>query len=370
VAHNLNDKVETMFFNLARGTGIKGVVGIAPVRDNIIRPILCLTRNEIEDYLATNNVEYRTDSTNLKEDYSRNKIRNRIIPYFESEINAGTVMNMSKFSEELSEIEDILAKEADKLFEKYVAVSEQDSEKECLMDNGLTAQKNIYIRRVIRKSLLTVSGRLKDITRQHVESVQALFDNNTGAKINLPYGMVACKTYTGVKIIKDTNEGLNDRCKKCTSKKEDDIVRETTIFENGSVIDNKLISLKLYTKWTESQIKKDLLYTKMIDCDKIKGKLVVRTRKQGDYIRLDGSSGDKEKYITKKIKQYFINEKISKQERDSVLLVADGDEIVWIVGHRLSAAYKVTDKTKKVLQLDTTIHDIREIEEKNGREDK
>lgn len=343
VAHNSNDNVETILFNLARGTGIKGLCGIRPVRDNIIRPIMCLSRKDIEKYLADNGYEYRTDSTNLTEEYSRNKIRNVVIPYLENNINSSVVSNIARIGEEMEEIEEILNERTNDIFNECVIITNSGDNSRCEILNKVTDYKPLFVRRVIRMTMNHVAGRLKDITRQHVDSVAELFENNTSAMVDLPYSMVGVRTYTGVTIsIKAESQNVKMH------------FSEEILYEDGLPKNTEMISAHMVSHWTNGKIQQDLLYTKFIDCDKIKGNLVVRKRMPGDYIVLDGgnaSASGTSGFITKKLKHYFIDEKLPKEERDDVILVADGSEIVWIVGHRLSAAYKVTDDTINVLEM-------------------
>ena len=107
VAHNKNDNAETFLFNLFRGSGITGLSGIPPIRDSIIRPLLCLEREEIELYLSKNHISYRIDSTNLTQEYSRNKIRNKILAYGKKEINNGIIEHISNSARMLKEIENL-----------------------------------------------------------------------------------------------------------------------------------------------------------------------------------------------------------------------------------------------------------------------
>ena len=108
VAHNSNDRSETMLFHLFRGSGIKGLGSILPVRDNIIRPILGLERHEIENYLQAAGVRYCQDATNATDDYTRNRIRHHILPYAEENIVQGCVSHMSQTAEMLAETEEYL----------------------------------------------------------------------------------------------------------------------------------------------------------------------------------------------------------------------------------------------------------------------
>ncbi|MBE5958119.1 MAG: tRNA lysidine(34) synthetase TilS [Lachnospiraceae bacterium] len=336
VAHNLNDVSETILFNLFRGTGIGGLCGIKPKRDEIIRPILCLTRDEIESYLENEGINYRTDSTNLSNDYSRNKLRNIVIPYVKENLNKAADINIAKTGESMLEIEDYLQKQTEATFSKYVSKTGE----RYVISTDIITEHSAMTKRVIRMVIQGIAGKLKDITSLHIRLACKLFWAETGASIDLPYGIVVKKGYKTVEFFQRNNEE--------ELKSEPDI--NEIIFENGNIIDNETVKVAKVNTIGENmetfeQNIPDLIYTKWIDCDKIKGALTVRKRQTGDYITIDLDGN------TKKLKDYFINEKIPREERDNILLVADGSHIVWVVGYRLSSYYKVTEKTVNCLKL-------------------
>lgn len=331
VAHNLNDDSETILFNLFRGTGIKGLSGITPVRDKIIRPILCLERKEIEQYLKENNYSYRTDSTNLSDDYTRNKLRNKVLPYVKEHINSNAVINCVKAGNDLAEIEDYLAMQTEEEFGKYVV----KIEKGYFIKASAQKLHPVIKKRIIRSIIELLSGKLKDVTRLHVDFVLDMFEKNVGSMADLPYGIKAERQYEGIILY--------------TYEVENEIIRndfqEMVIYKEGVVFQNEYIDTFIEDKGNFGENVPEMCYTKWIDCDKIKGALVVRKRQTGDYITIDDNGR------TKKLKDYFINQKIPKDIRDDILLVADGQHIVWIVGYRLGSYYKITDSTVKVLKL-------------------
>ena len=120
LAHNLNDQAETMLHHLARGTGIRGLAGIRAVSGNIIRPVLCLERKEIDHYLVEEGIFYIQDSTNLKDDYTRNRIRHHILPLLEQEVNVKTVVHMANAAQTLKRAEDYLVQQSRLLLENCV----------------------------------------------------------------------------------------------------------------------------------------------------------------------------------------------------------------------------------------------------------
>ena len=324
VAHNSNDNAETVLMNLARGTGIKGLGGIPPKREmedangnvvEVIRPILCLSRKEIEYYLKENEIEYRNDSTNDSTDYTRNKIRLEIMPLLEN-INDNAMQNITNASNELADTSDYIEKDVDEAYEEFV--TEEDG-KLFLSDESFAIDP-IVLTGVIRKMIENIAGKLKDITRIHVGDVVSLSEKQVGKKIDLPYSIVAEREYEGISMFSESNETESE-----TKNKEVIISFEEDDFDRTSI--------------------EELKYTKWLDYDKIDD-VVVRTRQKGDYIVIDGDGA------TKKLKKYFIDEKIPRRERDEVLLVADGNHILWVVGYRISEDVKVTPDTKKVVKLE------------------
>ncbi len=308
VAHNSNDNAETVLMNLARGTGIKGLGGIPPKREmedangnvvEVIRPILCLSRKEIEDYLKENEIEYRNDSTNDSTDYTRNKIRLEIMPLLEN-INDNAMQNITNASNELADTSDYIEKDVDEAYEEFV--TEEDG-KLFLSDESFAIDP-IVLTGVIRKMIENIAGKLKDITRIHVGDVVSLSEKQVGKKIDLPYSIVAEREYEGISMFSESNETESE-----TKNKEVIISFEEDDFDRTSI--------------------EELKYTKWLDYDKIDD-VVVRTRQKGDYIVIDGDGA------TKKLKKYFIDEKIPRRERDEVLLVADGNHILCVVGYRIS----------------------------------
>ena len=324
VAHNSNDNAETVLMNLARGTGIKGLGGIPPKREmedangnivEVIRPILCLSRKEIEQYLKENEIEYRNDSTNDSTDYTRNKIRLEIMPILEN-INDNAMQNITNASNELADTSEYIEKDVDEAYDEYVS---EENGKLFLSDESFAIDP-IVLTGVIRKMIENTAGKLKDITRIHVGDVVSLSDKQVGKKVDLPYSIVAEREYEGISISTEDNK----------SDEEKDTREVVIAFEEDGFDVANIEELK-HTKW--------------LDYDKIND-VVVRTRQKGDYIVID-ADGSK-----KKLKKYFIDEKIPRRERDQVLVVADGNHVLWVVGYRISEAVKVTPDTKKIIRLE------------------
>ncbi|HAV91235.1 MAG TPA: tRNA lysidine(34) synthetase TilS [Eubacterium sp.] len=335
VAHNENDNVETVIFNIIRGSGLKGVSGIPVKRDDIIRPLLSTTRESIEDYLKSRGIDYVVDSTNLQEDYSRNKIRLMVLPYLQNNFNQNVFNAISNLAEIATEANEFIENQVDKAYKKYVSEYEISSQ---ILD-----EDECVISGVIRKCFEDKSGKLKDITKTHVNNIMNLFGSIVSSSIELPYGIIAKRTYNGVEFaIKSENQQINVhkeypsyQIKKSEEKQviEGAGFRITVEVKPADVIDEKIIKNK------ENQ------YTKYIDYDKIDSDLYVRSRQKGDYIVVNSEGGHK------KIKDYFSDMKIPREERDDILLLSSDDKILWVIGYRIGEDIKVTSDTNKILKI-------------------
>ena len=334
VAHNADDNAETVLFNILRGTGLKGMTGIRPVRDHIIRPILCLTREEIEEYNKENNILYVQDETNLTEDYTRNKIRLGVLPKAR-EINPKASEHINMTAESLGLIEDYIKCELDKI---YGDVVDNCTDKTVTINTVkfLELHKAMKIE-VVKKCLYEVAGLARDITKQHIDWVLALFDMTVGKRVSLPYGMVAIREYESVAIRKESmlDKGALDESYVTIDGEGEYNIKLAG--NNGKLtVESDVFSTEIF---------EENRCTKWIDCDIMKSNLQVRTRRKGDYIILDESGS------RKKLKDFFIDKKIPKEERDNILLVANGSDIVWIFGYRLSGAYMVTEDSLNIIRL-------------------
>ena len=315
VAHHMDDLAETTLFNLARGTGINGLASIKVQNGNIVRPLLCVTKEEILSYLNDKNIEFVTDETNESDDYSRNKIRHNIIPVM-NEICERATKHIAETANGLAEIENYLEDETNKVWNESVIKKE---EKYLISDKVFTVHPAIK-KRVIHKALKETSGRAKDISSVHIEAIINLYSLQVGKKRNLIYDITAVREYEGVSLF---------------------IAKETTK-EDAKLCDLVLIEVK------ERDFSQNIpvsMYTKWFDYDKITNCPVVRFRQPGDFLYINESND------RKLLSDYMINEKIPGDKRDSIPLLADGNHILWVVGYRISSAVKISDKTTKIMEV-------------------
>ncbi len=196
VAHHMNDQAETVLFNIIRGSGLKGVSGISPVRDKIIRPILCITKDEILHYLEEINQSYCLDETNLDTNYSRNAIRNIIIKELEK-IQSESVAHIANSADEIREADEYIREVARAIFTKDIAI---ENNVYLIPISILKTEKPIIMRYVIRMVIECLLTRLKDVTRTHVDDIYALTFKGSGKEIILPKGLVAKRVKKGIEM--------------------------------------------------------------------------------------------------------------------------------------------------------------------------
>ena len=336
VAHHRGDQAETVLFHLARGTGIQGLAGIAPVRGEIIRPLLTADREEIEAYLAACGQEFCQDATNAMDCYSRNRIRRQVLPALE-QVNSRAAQHICQSAQQLREIHDYLKKQS-AAAQELCCVMQPDRmkiEKEPFLQLDAVIQKEM-----VHQLLAMLAGSGRDLTREHVSQVIGLLERQNGRRVELPGQMQAVRVYGGVEIYLGKLAG--------NGTSEGEIRRQDTgiLNKDGCRDMEKLFSFRIREDFSGhmSQISKKK-YTKCFDYDKIKNGFCVRNRQPGDYLVVDASGS------RQKLKKYLVNEKVPVTERNQLLLLADGAHIMWVVGYRISSYYKVEAHTRRILEV-------------------
>jgi len=335
LAHHKDDQAETVLFHLCRGCGVDGIQGIKPVRQDVIHPLLCVDRREIEDYLAKEKLTFVTDETNLLTEYSRNVLRHEVLPVLEERICKGSSAHIARTADISREAVDYLNRQTMQVFERTVSV-----EQEGFLVNEMLFTEHAYIQKsVILEVLSKAAGSRKDISSVHIESVVSLFGSRTGSKINLPYGLMAEKGYEGIRIIKVKSISANHE--ECY---EQLILDADTNSGEYNFPDGTKLLLRVFEAEENMEVPQKT-YTKWFDYDKIKKSLVLRTRQTGDYIYV--AEGQRQT-----VKAYMINAKIPAAFRNEIPMIADGNHVLWMIGHRISSFYKITNQTKRVLEVE------------------
>lgn len=337
IAHNLNDQAETVIMNLMRGSGIEGLCGIKAKREGgIIRPILCLAREEIENYCEKMNLNPRIDKTNLENVYSRNKIRLDIIPYMKDNFNKDIIETINRTSKIIQLDNEYLNKVSMNNYGMYVSLTED----RLILNKEAFKLDMAIITRIIKKAFIDFSNKHNNFEMKHIYDVISLSKNTTNKKIYLPNDIV-CENIYGDIILK-----LNKKGKSGNIELEEQI---EILKEN---LDDLEINYKYYKVNFEiiNKMKNNIEFSKNVlikyfDYDKIMERIIIRTRKNGDKITPQGMKG------SKRIKDIFINLKVPVEERDSTPLVVFDENIAWIVGYRTSELFKIDNTTKKVLKI-------------------
>ena len=367
VAHNMNDQAETFIMNLARGSGIRGLSGIRSVRDRIIRPLLMTSRDDIEAYLSQNNISFKTDATNLEDEHTRNRIRHHILPYMIQEINKETLSHISSAAAELSYAQEYMEMQARKWLDDKGTNLESMS-KEPSIDLVDYRDLPYIIRKYIIMELLNlVTAQRKDITQAHIEAIDRMCMNKNGSEeLHLPYGLRVLRQYDELIISKSGSKDKAPVTKNSNITKSainnDDTEKSDASFEYVLELKEGTDTLSFSYNGTDFRVRmieipdgkiEDFLtkvpripYTKWFDYDKILLCPIFRFRKSGDNIVVD-RKGHK-----KSLKKFMTDVKIPEKTRDSVILMADGDSIMWVVGYRTSCAYEISESTRHILEID------------------
>ena len=346
LAHHQNDNAETLLWNLSRGTGLDGLGGIRPVNGKFIRPLLCMNRKEIEEYLAKRKQSYCIDETNAGTDYTRNKLRHLVLPILEEQVNSAAVRHMNETMEQIWELQEYMQEQVEAAYQECV---QEHFEKACwiqIQQKSFETFSELIKKMVIRKGMEQVGGKKRDLSHKHVDVMMELMNKQVGRTLDLPYEMHAKRNYEGIRLEKQRTYSSGEEKKagiiqECMA--ELNIPGETILADR-----NLKLRCKILEKPKNLSIKDipQKIYTKWFDYGIIKSSLYIRTRQAGDTIVID------EKGHQKKLKNWFVDEKIPKEVRDSQLLLAENNEILWVLGHRMSQAYQVKQSTKWILQIE------------------
>lgn len=393
VAHNADDRAETMLFHMFRGSGLKGLSSIRPVRESVIRPLLCAGREQIEAYLAEEELGWREDCTNGEDAYARNKIRHHILPFARWEICEGAVSHMGELADILAETENYLVRETERLYDTYVqedlerksglsGIADTDDETGNLYGevkirlSDFRTEDLVMRKRIFLRALERITPHRKDITARHIAALMELTDKEGSKELSLPYGIRAVKEYDTLFLRRtETVHGAGMQAGEEESGPGQqaagngspaavygelpEICIAASALEPGIPVEFPVSDTSSFTFilweaaflpaasffYRKEQNIPENRYTKWFDYDKITTSLLLRARKPGDYLTIDDA------LHTQSVKQYMINEKIPKARRNDMYLLADGAHILWVPGYRVSRQYRVEKNTRRILEV-------------------
>jgi len=350
LGHNADDQVETVLMRFLRGTGLEGLMGIPPVRGKIIRPLIECNREEIEGYCKENKIEYRVDSSNKEVIYFRNKIRLELLPLLSEGYNKNIKDIMLRLRSIISEVSVYLNQETELLFKE---VARRESSGTVIIDlEKFTSLHLVLKRRIIRKSIEVAKGNLYSINFAHNNEILKLTESQLGEKeIHLPDNLMVKKVYNKIMIYRKRIS--KEQKEEMYIPWEYDILipGKTEIKSLGIKVEIKIldsVDIKSSLYLTGKKIKGEFL--EFIDYNKVKLPLKLRNRRSGDRFYPLKMKG------LKKIKDFFIDNKIPKSHRDLIPILVDSeDKIIWIVGMRLDDRVKINSDIKKMLCIRTKI---------------
>lgn len=334
-AHNKNDSVETVILNLIRGTSIDGLKGIDYRSKNIIRPLLDISRKDIEKYCEIRNLNPRMDSTNLEKNYGRNKIRLDMIPFIEENFNSNFIDSASKMSELLREDNDYLYEIAEKKFEEIIIMET----KERIEINNLKfkrIEKNIKSR-ILKIMINRVRKNLKGINHSIINEILDISNSNkTGKKKDLFTEYTIKLSYDKLILEKIGNfDKIRYNYKIRVFSGSEAFIKE---------ISKKILIKKMnYKSFIEEQKNNEAIYLR--DDDTLE-EITIRSRENGDRIKLKGILG------AKRLKNYFIDKKIPRENRDIIPIIEGHEQIIAIMGYCVSEEYSIEEKTENIIKIE------------------
>lgn len=318
-AHNANDNAETVLFNLSRGASVKGVCGIPPVRDNIIRPLIYCSREEIEGYCKENDLSFVTDSTNLCDDYTRNKIRHNALPVL-CEVNSSAVSNITNLSQSARDVCEFILFEAQNALDKAFVL-------ENTYDAGFL--KTLH-KAVLNEVIVIAYSRFScdSLNREKINMISELI--SSGGRIQI-YG-------------NETVEVVKGKLRFFLSQDNINVHSEIKISYRGEYsFGEYLVNISDFTDYSKN-INRNVL-DNLIDCDKINGNLFLRSRKEGDKFDLY------KRNVSKSLKKLFCELNIPVEKRDEIPVLCDDDGVVWIYSVGTCARCHITDSSSNIIYV-------------------
>lgn len=324
-AHNADDNVETVLMNLAGGTGLSGLCGIPYQRGAVVRPLLRVSREEIERYCHENRLTYVTDSTNAEDSYTRNRIRHRVLPEL-SAVNPRLTDAVARLTSAVREAQD------------YLLVSAGDLLEEAKSPYGLSVQALRQAHPAVCKQALKLWLERQGCGRLSAGHMESLAENlSNGYRLSLPGGLEIQCSAGALTLVRQVPEEW-----------EYPVSVGVWKLPNG-----KVLKILKKTGVDTQNVRKinNLLFNSLLDCDTITGALTARGRRAGDRFAPAGRG------VTKTLKKLFGEMEIPAAKRDDMVVLQSGGEIVYVEGAGVSEKYKVTEHTGDVLQISVEIEE-------------
>lgn len=336
LGHHSDDQVETFLIRLLRGSGLKGLKGMLPLREGrVIRPLLEIWREEIESYARENHIPYLTDSSNLKEGYLRNWIRLRLIPFIEKEDFPRFKKTVLKTIEHLREEDDFIEREADIIYRQVV---QEKGEKIYFNFSDFENLHRAIQWRVLQRAFATIHKGLYSVDQDWSDL------NNLQRRLKKPPVSFSLELSSGIHFEKryGTIELKRSLFHPIAPFEKELQVPGTTFIEE---IETEVIAEEEPWKDSIAIMVSQEGHIALLDFDRLQFPLRMRNFRPGDRFRPLGAGG------TQKLKKFFIDHKIPKMDRSGIPLLVSDETIAWVGGYRIDERFKVTPQTKRALKL-------------------
>lgn len=327
-AHHLDDQVETILLNLMRGSGLNGLTGMSSKREEFIKPILFLKKEELNAYLEKRQTMPREDDSNRDNVYQRNKVRNELIPYIRENFNEDFPETVWRMSELLKDDHDYIQIEMEKVKRLYV---KQMENKRIVIEKEAFLTHKALLTRMLFDAISTVKGDLSDIEEVHIRDMIALQKKETGKRIDIKDDVIARNDYGNLIIER----------KKADTEREERMLHEELKIPGTYLVDGKTIRLRFVER--DEMVKDKKL--RFFNGDLMEDTVIVRNRQEGDRMRPFGMNG------YRKLKNILIDKKISREDRDRLLIFQNRNDVFYIGSMIISDDYKVKDNAEKILEI-------------------
>lgn len=336
--HHYEDNAETVMLNILRGCGLEGLAGMDYRSGSIIRPLLGVRRSQIEDYLKSEGIPWRTDSSNSSDKYARNRVRNLLFPAIKEYFQGDPVRMINRLSALARRDDAYLADQACRIF----LDTARELDAGLSLDAGVISGLDIAISsRIVRMAWEKVTGSLKGLESVHVDDIIRLCrESETGKRLCLPRGWSALLSY-GRLVLTPAPAAQRTAWSYPVPIPGTLHVEEACGILEASVLSKDRFMEEFGTgpAWKESS------KTQVFDYLKINCGINIRNRRDGDRIRPFRAPGEK------KLKEFFIDNKIPSEKRDQIPLVAAGSKILWVIGMRTSDEFRPDERTQSFLVL-------------------
>jgi tRNA(Ile)-lysidine synthase len=321
-AHNLDDNSETILLNLIKGRGLSAIAGIPIKSNNVIRPIMCLSKSEIESYLKINNIEFVVDRSNQDENFERNYLRNKIVPLITEKFNKNFSRNIFQTTNILNQYLEFTDKIISSKYSQVVRASENNVEVSLTL---LTNESEFLLAEIIRRIIIQEFNH--EATYKTIRDIVSLTKKQAGRRKNISDDIVVFKEADKLVFMKN--------------KKSNPVIR---IVPTGKTfyVNKMKISIKKTKDFYLGQGSK----IEYIDADKVVGNLVLRNWNEGDKFIPLGMKG------YKKVSDFLTDIKIPSSKRDEILILEDQQKIICILGHRIDDRVKITEQTKNTYKIE------------------